>query len=58
MTSLSRNTTNKAYQVNFVEMNIKTCYRSGCQALQSKKMTEEMKLFREQINQKNYIINS
>ena len=33
ITSLSRTMTNKACQVNFGIMNIGTCYRSGCQAL-------------------------
>ena len=37
ITSLSRNMTSKACKVNFDEMNIETCYRSGCQALQNKK---------------------
>ena len=30
--SLSKNMTSKACQVNFNEMNIETCYRSGCQS--------------------------
>ena len=58
ITSLSRNMTNKACQVNFDEMNIETCYRSSCQALQNKKMGEEIKFLREQINEKNFIIRS
>ena len=37
-------------------MNIETCYRSGCQALQNKKMAEEIKFLREQKNEKNSII--
>ena len=44
--------TNKACQVNSEEMNIETCYRGGCQALQNKKMAEEIKFLREQINEK------
>ena len=47
--------TNKACQVNFDEMNIETCYRSGCQTLQNKKRAEEIKFLREQINEKNII---
>ena len=39
--------TNKACQVNIDEMNIETCYWNGCQALQNKKMTEEIKFLRE-----------
>ena len=33
ITSSSRNMTSKACQVNFDEINIENCYRSGCQAL-------------------------
>ena len=40
------------------KMNIETAYRSGCQALQNKKMAEEIKFLREQINEKNFIIRS
>ena len=41
--SLSRNMTNKACHVNFDEINNENCYRSGCQALQNKRMTKEIK---------------
>ena len=58
ITSLSRNMTNKACQVNFNEINNENCYRSGCQALQNKKMAEEIKFLREQINEKKFIIRS
>ena len=37
-------------------MNIQTCYRSGCQVLQNKKMAEEIKFLREQKNEKNFFI--
>ena len=50
--------TNKACQVNFNEINNENCYRSGCQALQNKKMAEEIKFLREQINEKKFIIRS
>ena len=43
ITSLSRNVTNKACQVNFDEINNENCCRSGCQVLQNKKMVEEIK---------------
>ena len=56
--SLSRNMTNKACQVNFDEINNENCYRSGCQALQNKKMAEEIKFLNEQINEKKNIIRS
>ena len=46
---------NKACQVNFDEINIETCYRSGCQALQNEKMVEEIKFLREHINEKKLI---
>ena len=46
ITLLSRNKTSKACQVNFDKMNIETCYRSGCQVLQNKKMAEETKFLR------------
>ena len=58
ITSLSRNMTNKACQVNFDEINNENCYRSGCQALQNKRMAEEIKFLREQVNEKNFIIRS
>ena len=32
VTSSSRNMTSKAWQVNFDEIDIENCYRSGCQA--------------------------
>ena len=50
--------TNKACQVNSEEMNIETCYRGGCQALQNKKMAEEIKFLRKQVNEKNFVIRS
>ena len=46
---------NKACQVNFDEINIETCYRSGCQALQNEKMVKEIKSLREQIDEKKLI---
>ena len=52
ITSLSRNMTNKACQVNFGEVNNENYYRSGCQALQNKKMAEKIKFLREKINEK------
>ena len=55
---LSRNVTNKACRVNFDEINTENCYGSGCQALQNKKMAEEIKFLRKQINEKNFIIRS
>ena len=58
ITSLSRNMTNKACQVNFDKMNIETCYRSGCQALHNKRMAEEIIFLREQTNENNFIIRS
>ena len=39
-------------KVNFDEINIENCYRSSCQALQNKKMAEEIKFLREQISEK------
>ena len=48
-TSLSRNMSNEACQVNFDKMNIKTC-------LQNKKLPEEITFLREQINEKKTII--
>ena len=39
-TSLSRNVTSKVCLVNFDKMNIETCCRSGCHALQNKKMVK------------------
>ena len=56
ITSLSRNMTNKACQVNFDEINNENCYRSGCQALQNKRMAEEIKFLREQVNEKNLLL--
>ena len=50
--------TNKACQVNFDEINNENCYRSGCQALQNKKMAEEIKFLRGQISKKDFIIRS
>ena len=47
-----RNMTSKACQVNFDEIDIENCCRSGCQALQNKKMAEEIKFLREQIIEK------
>ena len=58
ISSLSRNMTNKACQVNFDKMNFETCYKNDCQALQNKKMVEKIKLLREQINEKNFSIRS
>ena len=46
---------NEACQVNFDEINIETCYRSGCQALQNEKMVKEIKSLREQIDEKKLI---
>ena len=51
-----RNMTSKACQVNFDEIDIENCCRSGCQALQNKKMAEEIKFLREQISEKKFII--
>ena len=48
--------TNKACQVNFDEINNDNCYRSGWQALQNKKMAEEIKFLREQINEKKLLL--
>ena len=56
ITSPSRNMTSKTCQVNFVEINIENYYRSGCQALQNKKMAEEIKFLREQISEKNILL--
>ena len=42
ITSSSKSMTSKACQVNFDEINIENCYRSDCQALQNKKMAEEI----------------
>ena len=56
ITSLSRNMIYKACQVNFDEINNESCYRRGCQALQNKKMAEQIKFLREQINEKKIII--
>ena len=39
-------------------MNTGSCYRSGCLALQNKKMTKEIEFLREQIIEKNFIIKS
>ena len=50
--------TKKTCKVKFDQRNIKTCYRSGCQALQNKKTAEEIKFLRQQINKKNFIIRS
>ena len=36
-------------------MNIESCYRNGCQALQNKKMAEEINFLREQISEKNLL---
>ena len=36
-------------------MSSETCCRSGCQALQNKKMAEEIKFLMEQTNKKNFI---
>ena len=54
--SSSRNMTSKACQVNFDKINIENCYRSGCQALQNKKMAEENKFLREQISEKKLLL--
>ena len=54
--SSSRNITSKACQVNFDEINIENCYRSGYQALQNKIMAEEIKFLREEISEKKFII--
>ena len=56
ITSPSRNMTSKTCQVNFDEINIENYYRSGCQALQNKKMAEEIKFLREQISEKNILL--
>ena len=56
ITSSSRNMTSKTCQVNFDEINIENYYRSGCQALQNKKMAEEIKFLREQISEKNILL--
>ena len=50
--------TSKACQVNFDEINIENCYRSNCQALQNKKMAEEINFLREEIREKHFIIRS
>ena len=42
----------------FDEINIENCYKSGRQALQNKKIAEEIKFLREQISEKNLIIRS
>ena len=44
--------------MNFDEINIENCYRSGYQALQNKEMAEEIKFLREQISEKKIIIRS
>ena len=54
--SSSGNMTSKACQVNFDKINIENCYRSGCQALQNKKMAEENKFLREQISEKKLLL--
>ena len=56
ITSSSRNMTSKTCQVNFDEINVENYYRSGCQALQNKKMAEEIKFLREQISEKNILL--
>ena len=56
ITSPSRYMTSKTCQVNFDEINIENYYRSGCQALQNKKMAEEIKFLREQISEKNILL--
>ena len=56
ITLSSRNMTSKACQVNFDKINIANCYRSGCQALQNKKMAEENKFLREQISEKKLLL--
>ena len=56
ITSPSRNMTSKTCQMNFDEINIENYYRSGCQALQNKKMAEEIKFLREQISEKNILL--
>ena len=50
--------TSKTCQVNFDEVNIKNSYRSGCQTLQDKKMTEEINFLREKISEKKFVIRS
>ena len=50
--------TSKTCQVNFDEVNIKNSYRSGCQNLQDKKMTEEINFLREKISEKKFVIRS
>ena len=52
ITLSSRNMTSKACQVNFDKINIENCYRSGCQALQNKKIADEIKFLKEQISEK------
>ena len=52
ITSSSKSMTSKACQVNFDEINIENCYRSGCQALQNKKIADEIKFLKEQISEK------
>ena len=37
-------------------MNIESCYKNGCQALQNKKMAEEINFLREQIRGKKIVI--
>ena len=51
-TSLSRDMTNKACQVNFRKINNENFYRSGCQVLQNKKIAKVIKFLREEINKK------
>ena len=49
---------NKACQANFDKINIENCHGSGCLVLQNKKLVEEIKFFRQQINEKNFNIRS
>ena len=49
---------NKACQANFDKINIENCHGSGCRVLQNKKLVEKIKFFRQQINEKNFIIRS
>ena len=43
-------------KVNLDGMNIETCYRSGCQALQNKKWLRKLYFLREQKDRNNFII--
>ena len=49
---LQRKKSHCQWQVNFDEINIENCYRSGCKAIQNKKMAEKIKFLREEISEK------